>query len=119
MSPPPPHDYPSPDALQALERLIVGRQCNGFDRMSPSRKANAYAELIRLGLAYGKVSAIARQDYPVVTIQRVSSAGRRLMRRNRPTHNHSSRKQKVSRVWIFLALAALLGFCLFVMMRLT
>ena len=38
-----------------MERLIVGRECNGFDRLSVSRKSHAFAELIRLGLAYGNV----------------------------------------------------------------
>ncbi len=37
------------DAMLGLERLITGRDCNGFDRLSPARKARAFAELIRLG----------------------------------------------------------------------
>ena len=60
----------------ALERLVVGRECNGFDSLLPSRKAHAYAELIKLGLVYGSVKEISGQDYPEVSVQSVSSRGR-------------------------------------------
>ncbi len=66
----------SPDAAMALERLVVGRECNGFDRLPPVRKAHAYAELIKVGLVYGSVKEIPGQDYPEVIVQRVSSRGR-------------------------------------------
>ena len=69
--------------MLGLERLVVGRECNGFDRLPPARKARAFAELIRLGYAYGKVEDVAGRDYPDVTVQRVSSRGRRLRRSSR------------------------------------
>jgi len=65
----------SADATLGLERLVVGRECNGFDRLSAERKALAYAELVRLGLIYGTVSPVAGRSYPDVTIQRVSRRG--------------------------------------------
>ena len=34
----------SADAMLGLERLVVGRECNGFDRLPAERKAHAYAE---------------------------------------------------------------------------
>lgn len=37
----------SADATLGLERLVVGRECNAFDRFPAERKALAYAELIR------------------------------------------------------------------------
>ena len=43
--------------MLGLERLIVGRECNAFDRLSSARKSRAFAELIHHGLAYGKVEA--------------------------------------------------------------
>ena len=67
---------PSEDAVLGLERLIVGRECNAFDRLTPRRKALAFAELIRLGLVYGKAEDVAGQDFPNVSVQRVSSRGR-------------------------------------------
>ena len=66
--------------MLGLERLIVGRECNGFDRLPPARKSRAFAELIHLGYAYGKVEEVAGQDFPNVSVQRVSSRGRRLRR---------------------------------------
>lgn len=103
--------------MLALERLVVGRECNGFDRLTPSRKANAYAELIRLGLAYGTVEPVAGRDYPNVTVQRVSSRGRRLRRTAGQTRKSSSRGVGSRTLWAFLAIAAALLTCLYVMMK--
>ncbi len=68
------------DARQGLERLVVGRECNCFDRLSPSRKARAYAELVRAGLVYGTVKDVEGRDFPDVQVTRVSSRGRRMVR---------------------------------------
>ncbi|MGA0134641.1 MAG: hypothetical protein ACO3ND_09850 [Opitutales bacterium] len=68
------------DARQGLERLVVGRECNGFDKLSPERKALAYAQLVRAGLVYGSVQEVEGRGWPDVEISRVSSRGRRLVR---------------------------------------
>ena len=66
--------------MLGLERLIVGRECNGFDRLSPSRKANAYVELIEGGYARGNVKSKDGQDYPEVVLRGVTDKGKRVMR---------------------------------------
>jgi hypothetical protein len=83
----------SADATLGLERLVVGRECNGFDRLPAERKALAYAELIRLGLIYGTVHPVAGRSYPDVTIQRVSRRGVKSVRKmrlatDRPDRGH-------------------------------
>ena len=83
----------SADATLGLERLVVGRECNAFDRLPPERKARAFAELIRLGLVYGKVQPVAGRSYPDVTIQRVSRRGVKSVRKmslatDRPDRRH-------------------------------
>ena len=105
---------PTDDALLGLERLVVGRECNGFDRLSPARKARAFAELIHLCLAYGKVEEVSGQDFPNVSVQRVSSRGRRLLRSSRS--GPSAKKGKgLTVLWAFVALAAVLFGCLLLM----
>ena len=107
---------PTDDALLGLERLVVGRECNGFDRLSPARKARAFADLIRLGYAYGKVEEVSGRDYPEVAVQRVSSRGRRLLRSSRS--GRSAKKGKgLTVLWVFVALAAALFGCLFLMLK--
>ncbi|MFZ9461752.1 MAG: hypothetical protein ACO28N_08315 [Opitutales bacterium] len=107
---------PSEDAMLGLERLIVGRECNGFDRLSPARKSRAFAELIRLGYAYGKVEEVAGQDFPNVTVQRVSSRGRRLRRSFRSSVG-AGKGKGVPIFWVFVALAAALFGCLFLLFK--
>ena len=105
---------PTADALLGLERLIVGRECNGFDRLSVSRKSHAFAELIRLGLAHGKVEEVAGQSYPNVSVQRVSSRGRRLLRSSLLVRS-AKKSNGITILWVFVALAAALFGCLFLM----
>ena len=107
---------PSDDALLGLERLVVGRECNGFDRLSPARKARAFAELIRLGYAYGSVEDVAGRDYPDVAVQRVSSRGRRLRRSLRSSRGATT-SSGMQVFWVFLAIAAALLGCLFLMLK--
>jgi hypothetical protein len=107
----------SPDAMLALERLVVGRECNGFDRLTPARKAAAYAELIKLGLAYGTVTEVAGRDHPDVAVRRVSSRGRRLLRVVGRTRRGRPRGVGSQVLWAFLIIAAMLLVCLFVMFR--
>ncbi len=107
---------PSDDALLGLERLVVGRECNGFDRLSPARKARAFADLIRLGYAYGKVEEVAGRDYPEVSVQRVSSRGRRLRRSMRSSRGTTT-SSGLQVFWVFLAIAAALLGCLFLMLK--
>ena len=70
--------------MLGLERLVVGRECNAFDRLSVDRKARAYAELIEVGFVYGTVTPKEGQAYPEVVIQRVSTRGKRAMQSARP-----------------------------------
>ena len=107
---------PSEDALLGLERLIVGRECNGFDRLTPARKSRAFAELIHLGYAYGKVEDVAGQDFPNVSVQRVSSRGRRLRRSYRSSRG-ATKGKGLTILWVFVALAAALFGCLFLMFK--
>jgi len=104
--------------MLGLERLIVGRECNGFDRLTPARKSRAFAELIRLGYAYGKVEDVAGQDFPNVAVQRVSSRGRRLRRSARSSQG-TGKGKGLTVVWVFVALAAALFGCLYLMYRAT
>jgi hypothetical protein len=102
--------------MLGLERLIVGRECNGFDRLSPARKARAFAELIHLGYAYGKVEEVAGQDFPNVSVQRVSSRGRRL-RRSLLSGRSTKKGKGLTVLWVFVVLAAALFGCLFLMFK--
>jgi hypothetical protein len=71
----------SSDAKLGLERLIVGRECNAFDRLPAERKALAFAELIDLELIKGTVKEVPGRAYPDVTVQHVTSLGRRAFRK--------------------------------------
>jgi len=101
--------------MLGLERLVVGRECNGFDRLTPARKSRAFAELIRLGYAYGKAEEVAGQDFPNVSVQRVSSRGRRLLRSSRSVRGTKKGNKGITILWVFVALAAALFGCLFLM----
>ena len=103
--------------MLGLERLIVGRECNAFDRLSPARKARAFAELIHHGLAYGKVEDVAGQDFPNVSVQRVSSRGRRFNRSARSSRG--SRPSTWKPFWLYLALAVALSGCVYLVTRIT
>ena len=105
--------------MLGLERLIVGRECNGFDRLTPARKARAFAELVHLGYAYGKFEEVAGQDFPNVSIQRVSSHGRRLLRSSRSVRGAKKSNKGITVLWVFVALAAVLFGCLFLMTKVT
>jgi len=100
----------SPDAALALERLVVGRECNGFDRLLPNRKAHAYAELIKLGLVYGSVKEIPGQDYPEVSVQRVSSHGRHNKLKVRKAAKRAGPKGWKIATVIFVFVILILGF---------
>jgi hypothetical protein len=110
---------PTADALLGLERLVVGRECNGFDRLSVSRKSHAFAELIRLGLAHGKVEEVAGQSYPNVSVQRVSAQGRRLRRTQHSARGAKKSNKGVRVLWAFLAIAVTLFGCMFLMWKLS
>ena len=103
--------------MLGLERLVVGRECNGFDRLTPARKSRAFAELVHLGYAYGKVEDLAGQDFPNVSIQRVSSRGRRLLRSSRSGRTAKKGNKGITILWVFVALAAALFGCLFLMLK--
>ena len=103
--------------MLGLERLVVGRECNGFDRLTPARKARAFAELVHLGYAYGKVEDLAGQDFSNVSIQRVSSRGRRLLRSSRSGRTAKKGNKGITFLWVFVALAAALFGCLFLMFK--
>jgi hypothetical protein len=71
----------SSDAKLGLERLIVGRECNAFDRLPAERKALAFVELIDLGLIKGALKEVPSRTDPDVTVQHVTSAGRKAFRK--------------------------------------
>ena len=100
----------SADATLGLERLVVGRECNAFDRLPPERKARAFAELIRLGLVYGKVQPVAGRSYPEVTIQRVSRRGVKSVRKMRLATDRPDRRHfgwNLFLIGLFLAVVTL------------
>lgn len=68
----------STDAMLALERLYIGRECNAFDGFSTERKTRAYVQLIRLGLAVGSVIEVAGRNYPDVVIQGITQSGKKM-----------------------------------------
>jgi hypothetical protein len=80
------------DAKLGLERLMVGRECNAFDRLPAERKALAFVELIELGLIKGTVKEVPGRAYPDVTVQHVTSLGRKSFRKKeRPAGVESPR----------------------------
>lgn len=87
----------SSDAKLGLERLIVGRECNAFDRLSAERKAQAFVELIDLGLIKGVQKDVPGRAYPDVTVQHVTSAGRKAFRKKERREGGEQR----SRGWKF------------------
>ena len=105
--------------MLGLERLVVGRECNGFDRLPPARKSRGFAELIRLGYAYGKAEDVAGQDFPDVSVQRVSSRGRRLLRSSRSGRSAKQGNKGITILWVFVALAVALFGCMFLMWKLS
>jgi hypothetical protein len=101
----------SADATLGLERLVVGRECNAFDRLPAERKSRAYAELIRLGLVYGKVLPVAGRSYPDVTIQRVSRRGVKSVRKMRLSTDRPDRRHlgwNLFLIGLFLSVVTLL-----------
>ena len=84
------------DAKLGLERLMVGRECNAFDRLPAERKALAFAELIGLGLIKGTVKEVAGRAYPDVIVQHVDSTGRKAFRKNRRSDSSGSSGASIS-----------------------
>ena len=68
--------------MLALERLVIGRECNAFDNFITERKTVAYQELIRLGLVIGSVTEVPGRSYPDVVIQGVTRAGNKVYQNN-------------------------------------
>jgi hypothetical protein len=82
--------YITSDAQSALERLVVGRECNNFDTFSSARKASAYLVLLKLGLISATVKDVPDQSYPEVTIHSVTSLGKKTY------ENQTNYKEKTS-----------------------
>lgn len=100
----------SADAILGLERLVVGRECNAFDRLPAQRKAWAYAELIRLGLVHGTIQPVDGRGYPDVVIQRVSRRGVKSVRKMRLSTDRPDRRHlgwNLFLVGLFLTVVAL------------
>lgn len=74
--------YISTDAMLALERLVIGRECNAFDNFITERKSLAYQELIRLGLVVGLLTEVPGRSYPDIVIQGVTRAGNKVYQNN-------------------------------------
>ncbi|PHX57536.1 MAG: hypothetical protein CK553_04005 [Opitutia bacterium] len=85
--------------------------------MSPARKSRAFAELVRLGYAYGNVEEVPGQDFPKVSVMRVSSRGRRLHRSSRSSRSAKKGNKGITILWVFVALAAALFGCLMLVFR--
>ena len=66
----------------ALERLVIGRECNAFDNFITERKTLAYQELIRLGLVVGIITEVPGRSYPDIVIQGVTRAGNKVYQNN-------------------------------------
>ena len=99
----------SSDAKLGLERLIVGRECNAFDRLPAERKALAFAELIDLGLINGTVKEVTGRAYPDVTVQHVTSAGRSAFRKKERGESSGGKSSgwKIAILDLFLIAAVL------------
>ena len=99
----------SSDAKLGLERLIVGRECNAFDRLPAERKALAFAELIDLGLINGTVKEVTGRAYPDVTVQHVTSAGRSAFRKKERGESSGGKSSgwKIAILALFLIAAVL------------
>ena len=82
--------YITSDAQAALERLVVGRECNNFDTFSSARKAMAYLVLLKLGLISATVKEVPGRSYPEVTIHSVTPLGKKTY------ENHINYKEKTS-----------------------
>jgi hypothetical protein len=82
--------YITSDAQAALERLVVGRECNNFDSFSSARKAMAYLVLLKLGLINATVKDVPNQSYPEVTIHSVTPLGKKTY------ENQTNYKEKTS-----------------------
>jgi hypothetical protein len=87
---PPQRRYITSDAQAALERLVVGRECNNFDTFSNARKSMAYLVLLKLGLISATVKDVPDQSYPEVTIHSVTSLGKKTY------ENQTNYKEKTS-----------------------
>jgi len=82
--------YITSDAQAALERLVVGRECNNFDTFSSARKALAYLVLLKLGLISATVKEVPGRSYPEVTIHSVTPLGKKTY------ENQTNYKEKTS-----------------------
>jgi hypothetical protein len=82
--------YITSDAQAALERLVVGRECNNFDTFSSARKAMAYLVLLKLGLISATVKEVPGRSYPEVTIHSVTPLGKKTY------ENQTNYKEKTS-----------------------
>lgn len=86
--------YISTDALLALERLVVGRECNEFDSLPTERKVLAYMVLMRLGLVKGTIVEVPGRGFPDVIIENVTSAGRSAYANRKYEENQSRASAK-------------------------
>jgi hypothetical protein len=97
------------DAKLGLERLIVGRECNAFDRLPAERKALAFVELMDLGLIKGVRKEVPGRPYPDVTVQHVTSAGRKAIRKKERREGSESKSSawKIGILSLFLTAVVL------------
>jgi hypothetical protein len=86
--------YISSDALLALERLVVGRECNEFDILSTERKVLAYMILMRLGLVKGTIVEVPGRGFPDVIVEAVTEAGRKAYMNRKFEENQSRASAK-------------------------
>lgn len=109
---PPQRRYITSDAQAALERLVVGRECNNFDTFTGARKSMAYLVLLKLGLINATVKDVPGQSYPEVTIQSVTPLGKKTY------ENQINYKKKISgRIPQILVVLTLVGIAVIIALK--
>jgi len=104
--------YITSDAQAALERLVVGRECNSFDSFSAARKAMAYLVLVKLGLINANVKEVPGRSYPEVTILSVTPLGKKTY------ENHINYKESNSaRIPQILIAVTLVGIIVIIVLK--
>lgn len=97
--------YITSDAQAALERLIVGRECNSFDSFSSARKSAAYLVLLKLGLINATVKEVPGRSYPEVTILSVTPLGKKTYENH--TNYKESSSAKIPQILVALTLVGI------------
>ena len=90
--------------MLALERLVIGRECNSFDTFAPERTVLAYQNLIRLKLVVGTITQVPGRAYPDVVIQNVTRAGNKAYQNHERGTSQSSLARRPVLIGIILVI---------------